>query len=394
MAAHAPSTARLTAPLLPSLQVSLHGLSDALHSIVVDMLAQLNIDFSSWGWLHDSCADTEGDVSECHASALNEAFADANWYSDTGLLPQMVVIALVDATFLVGNEVIEVFIFPMLSIAWGRLTKYSQDGLDEAYSPPQFKLADKYAYIIKHVAICLTFGSACPLLYCICFVALAMMYVCQKAALVMYYARPSVTEDSLAEAFRDQLTILLFMHVAFSFVFYAKQEFDVYGIGADRFSAFALGSAPFGVALLAAFAYYVIPFEQARDLHSHLRSHLHSRLHLPHLVHPFEQMLARDVKKEASGTKGAGYSSYFKAASYLCPTKLSQVDGELEKVMSARSDRVKGGGNVRIRKAHVFDFLGEKNVDIVEGAIDKINPCVKGCTCCKAKFEKEAQEMV
>jgi len=30
--------------------VSLHGLSDALHSIVVDMLAQLNIDFSSWGW--------------------------------------------------------------------------------------------------------------------------------------------------------------------------------------------------------------------------------------------------------------------------------------------------------------------------------------------------------
>ena len=62
--------------------------------------------------------------------------------------------------------------------------------------------------------------------------------------------------------------------------------------------------------------------------------------------------------------------------------------------MSARSDRVKGGGNVRIRKAHVFDFLGEKNVDIVEGAIDKINPCVKGCTCCKAKFEKEAQEMV
>ena len=85
--------------------VSLHGLSDALHSIVVDMLAQLNIDFSSWGWLHDSCADTEGDVSECHASALNEAFADANWYSDTGLLPQMVVIALVDATFLVGNEV-------------------------------------------------------------------------------------------------------------------------------------------------------------------------------------------------------------------------------------------------------------------------------------------------
>ena len=128
----------------------------------------------------------------------------------------MVVIALVDATFLVGNEVIEVFIFPMLSIAWGRLTKYSQDGLDEAYSPPQFKLADKYAYIIKHVAICLTFGSACPLLYCICFVALAMMYVCQKAALVMYYARPSVTEDSLAEAFRDQLTILLFMHVTFS----------------------------------------------------------------------------------------------------------------------------------------------------------------------------------
>ena len=125
--------------------VSLHGLSGALHSIVVDMLAQLNIDFSSWGWLHDSCADTEGDVSECHASALNEAFADANWYSDTGLLPQMVVIALVDATFLVGNEVIEVFIFPMLSIAWGRLTKYSQDGLDEAYSPPQFKLADKYA---------------------------------------------------------------------------------------------------------------------------------------------------------------------------------------------------------------------------------------------------------
>ena len=120
-------------------------------------------------------------------------------------------------------------------------------------------------------------------------------------------------------------------------------------------------------ALLAAFTYYVIPFEQ---------------------------MLARDVKKEASGTKGAGYSSYFKAASYLCPTKLSQVDGELEKVMSARSDRVKGGGNVRIRKAHVFDFLGEKNVDIVEGAIDKINPCVKGCTCCKAKFEKEAQEMV
>ena len=73
---------------------------------------------------------------------------------------------------------------------------------------------------------------------------------------------------------------------------------------------------------------------------------------------------------------------------------VSQVDGELEKVMSARSDRVKGGGNVRIRKAHVFDFLGEKNVDIVEGAIDKINPCVKGCTCCKAKFEKEAQEMV
>ena len=210
------------------------------------------------------------------ASALNDAFADANWDSDTGLLPQMVVIALVDATFLVGNEVIEVFIFPMLSIAWGRITKYSQDGLDEAYSPPQFKLADKYAcrvdrtsrvtpslmshiphilryaYIIKHVAICLTFGSACPLLYCICFVALAMMYVCQKAALVMYYARPSVTEDSLAEAFRDQLTILLFMHVAFSFVFYAKQEFDVYGIGADRYSAFALGAAPFGVALLAA----------------------------------------------------------------------------------------------------------------------------------------------
>ena len=97
------------------------------------------------------------------------------------------------------------------------------------------------------------------------------------------YARPSVTEDSLAEAFRDQLTILLFMHVAFSFVFYAKQEFDVYGIGADRYSAFALGSAPFGVALLAAFAYYVIPFEQARDSHSHLlfilHSHLHSRLH-------------------------------------------------------------------------------------------------------------------
>ena len=101
----------------------------------------------------------------------------------------------------------------------------------------------------------------------------------------MYYARPSVTEDSLAEAFRDQLTILLFMHVAFSFVFYAKQEFDVYGIGADRYSAFALGSAPFGVALLAAFAYYVIPFEQARDLRSHLLS-IHTSIHTSRLHYP------------------------------------------------------------------------------------------------------------
>ena len=69
------------------------------------------------------------------------------------------------------------------STSEGRTAEQVRDGLDEAYSPPQFKLADKYAYIIKHVAICLTFGSACPLLYCICFVALAMMYVCQKAAL-------------------------------------------------------------------------------------------------------------------------------------------------------------------------------------------------------------------
>ena len=130
-------------------------------------------------------------------------------------------------------------------------------------------------------------------------------------------------------------------------------------------SAFALGSAPFGVALRAAFAYYVIPFEQ---------------------------MLARDVKKEASGTKGAGYSSYFKAASYLCPTKLSQVDGELEKVMRRAPTSRAAATSASGRRNR--DFLGEKNVDIVEGAIDKINPCVGRHISRKAKFEKAAQEMV
>ena len=263
---------RVSPPRPLSLQVSLHGLiSDACCTQVVDTSPRTPSSSPpsasspppspptsyTLGESSTTRAATPSDVSECHASALNEepSHRRANWYSDTGLLPQMVVIALVDATFLVGNEVelVEVFIFPMLSIAWGaRSPSTRRTLLDEAYSPPQFKLADKYAYIIKHVAICLTFGSACPLLYCICFVALAMMYVCQKAALVMYYARPSVTEDSLAEAFRDQLTILLFMHSLSRHtasrrscqlssaltralaVFYAKQEFDVYGIGADR----------------------------------------------------------------------------------------------------------------------------------------------------------------
>ena len=124
-------------------------------------------------------------------------------------------------------------------------------------------------------------------------------------------ARPSVTEDSLAEAFRDQLTILLFMHVAFSFLFYAKQEFDVHGIGADRHAAFAIGAAPYGIALLAAFVYYIVPFEQ---------------------------MLARDVRSEAAGTKGESYSSHYKGESYRCPTKQTDVDGALEtyELMSSR----------------------------------------------------------
>ena len=99
-------------------------------------------------------------------------------------------------------------------------------------------------------------------------------------------------------------------------------------------------------------------------------------------------MLARDVRSEAAGTKGESYSSHYKGESYRCPTK----ETDLEKTWSARRHRK--DGKEHGRKAHVFDFLGEKNVDNVEKIVDKINPCVKGCACCKAKHEKEMEELV
>ena len=87
------------------------------------------------------------------------------WYdSSAGLVPQIIVLTVIDVFFLALTEFFA-FMGMMLRRLQGSWLKYAQISINACHEPPEFTLAFRYSYMIKISAAVLVFAPAAPVLY-------------------------------------------------------------------------------------------------------------------------------------------------------------------------------------------------------------------------------------
>lgn len=265
-----------------------------------------------------SVAYAETLTNESASTSLEDAFAadraivsnivgDGDYYTPAGLLPQVIIVAVLDGAFLLLNELITAVLTPLLSRWWGRRTAASQPMMDHFYDPPMMNISLCYALMIKTAAICLVFAPAAPAIYFISGVSLLLMCFVQKISLVKVYRRPPLLDDEIAERSREILGVLLLAHVVSSAVFYSKQAQDS---GSDLSLAY---SSPLIFSILAWLFYALFPFQS---------------------------LIKRDVDDEATGAEQTTYSAARRAnpgvmEEYRCPSTEHDVrtrDQKLDKL--------------------------------------------------------------
>ena len=244
---------------------------------------------------HADAAQLEELYESTEAKLVEALGGSGDYYSQAGLLPQVLILALTDAVFLQLNMAMAVA-YPLFYRWWGRNSR-SQPMLDHWYAPVPMDIATCYAYMLKTAAICLVFAPAAPLLYFVASLALFAMYGAQKLALVKVFRRPPLLDDEIAERSREFLGVLLLVHSVSAAYFYTAQA-------EESASDVSLGqSAPLALGLLAWLVYAVVPFEA---------------------------LLRRAVEDEASGTNGVTWTAAVASQpgcleEYRCPSSEHDV---------------------------------------------------------------------
>mmetsp|Transcript_18959 Transcript_18959/g.43587 ORF Transcript_18959/g.43587 Transcript_18959/m.43587 type:complete len:378 (-) Transcript_18959:325-1458(-) len=151
------------------------------------------------------------------------SLANQNWYDVSGLIPQIIVLAITDIIVLAFMGVGITLVYTAARRAYGRYFTYSQARINEAYTPQEFTLGERYAALIKHAAIVLVFAPAAPILYFIGGGGMLLTAVVQKWALVKLYKRPPSLDETMAQRSHRFLHLLLFFHVTSSYLFYVRQ---------------------------------------------------------------------------------------------------------------------------------------------------------------------------
>lgn len=136
----------------------------------------------------------------------------------------MVRLTVLDIVFLVGNELLWGYLWTVGSRFLGRFS-YAQSAIYSWYTPPEFRFATRYAYMLKIAAMLLVFAPAVPLLYWIGGGTLLLYWFIQNVALVKVYRRPRSLDHRLAERSRGFLLVLLLLHVCSSSAFCASCKF-------------------------------------------------------------------------------------------------------------------------------------------------------------------------
>ena len=139
-------------------------------------------------------------------------------------LEQVVRLTFLDIGVLALGE-LYVLISCFGSQVYGRLRKFAQASINKAYEPPEFKFADRYAYMLKIAAMVLVFGPAAPLLYFVGGATLLFSWCMQNLMLAKVYKRPRPLDHQAAERSRACLMLLLLLHVCSSTAFYTRQAY-------------------------------------------------------------------------------------------------------------------------------------------------------------------------
>mmetsp|Transcript_19510 Transcript_19510/g.64493 ORF Transcript_19510/g.64493 Transcript_19510/m.64493 type:complete len:421 (+) Transcript_19510:216-1478(+) len=149
-----------------------------------------------------------------------------DWYGESGVVTQMVVIAITDIVLLVLFSEVLTLCRVVAMRALARF-KRAQRSINALYEPPVWRFADRYAHMLKMAAVVLVFAPAAPILYFIGGTSLLLSAAVQKFMLIKVYARPSALDDDLAKRSRVFLQALLFLHVTMAPIFYAERNHAV-----------------------------------------------------------------------------------------------------------------------------------------------------------------------
>ncbi|EOD31251.1 hypothetical protein EMIHUDRAFT_456391 [Emiliania huxleyi CCMP1516] len=149
-----------------------------------------------------------------------------DWYGESGVVTQMVVIAITDIVLLVLFSEVVTLCRVVAMRALARF-KRAQRSINALYEPPVWRFADRYAHMLKMAAVVLVFAPAAPILYFIGGTSLLLSAAVQKFMLIKVYARPSAHDDDLAKRSRVFLQALLFLHVTMAPIFYAERSHAV-----------------------------------------------------------------------------------------------------------------------------------------------------------------------
>jgi len=175
---------------------------------------------------------TGGDITACASSishlvadmlmALINMINDERWYLSTGLLPQIIVLGVFDVAFLGYFHACFDLFQHVVARFVGRTTRNAQAYINVAYEPPNFTLHDRYAALMKHIALILLYAPAAPILYPIGVVALSITFYNQKFAVCKMYRKPASIDENIASEAYKVLHLLLFLRVIASAVFYLR----------------------------------------------------------------------------------------------------------------------------------------------------------------------------
>ena len=167
---------------------------------------------------------------------LDEVFVDLieklhegpsqNWYVLSGLVPQMILIELLDFP-LISLVVIRDAVTSWLRRFRGRCC-FGQRLVNSFYEPPDFRLALWYATLVKEASVVLIFGPAAPILYFIGGIALLLTWLSQRWFVLKLYRRPKDLDERITDRVTTLLDLLLLLHIACSPIFYVVQAFDSY----------------------------------------------------------------------------------------------------------------------------------------------------------------------